>query len=629
MIFLFFNMRAHFGKTAFILKLLGICLLFLVTHRILFLIAFYSDFNDVPVTEFIKAFLIGALTDAIASCYFLLPTWLILVLFNVEHKATRIAALSWFVIGFTMMCVLNLADIGYFPITKKRMGSEILDMLPEIPALLTAYMKDYWYLFVLLIGFVWFAGYVFKKELKAYKNGTAHFKIKVANIVLVVFILGSIMRGGYSESPFIPFDIPALVNPKLQWLASNTPFQFLYTLENKNIKTETYFDEQKAEQIIGFQKQFTSKEFKKKNILFIILESFCSERIGIYNPAMKPYTPFMDSLLSNSRSYRYGTANGRMTIDALPSVLSGMPCFMEKNYCYSNYSGNTVNGISSLLEKEGYSNAFFYGGLKTTFGFESFININFSKNYYDQEDYEKNYSNNGWGVDDHLYLSFVAKKLATLKQPFCASFLTLSLHHPFPVPEPYRTLLDTIKDPIRKSIKYTDLSLQLFFSKIRNEAWYQNSVIAVCADHISSGIGDYQYNAINEFAIPISFIAVGDTAFNKPVDQCISQIDMYPTVLDYIGYNKPFVSLGNSGISKQYPTIQYGGSGMYQIFDFPYGITYDNNRQQVVRFFQYNTDRTVIDLPWDGENAQKINELTREVQAYLQVFSYRINKNRF
>jgi phosphoglycerol transferase MdoB-like AlkP superfamily enzyme len=622
-------MKRNFGKTLFILKLLGICLLFLVTHRVLFLISFYSGFSGVPFIEFIKAFLIGALTDAVASCYFLLPTWLILLFFNIEHRVTRIAALSWFVIGFAMVCVLNLADIGYFPITKKRMGSELLDILPEVPALLTAYMKDYWYLFILLIGFVWFAFHIFKKQLARYQNGRTELTFKIANVVLTVFIMGSIMRGSYGERPFIPFDIPSMVNPKLQWLASNTPFQFIHTLENKNVKTETYFEEQEAENIIGFKKQFVSKEFKKKNILFIILESFCSERLGIYNPAMKPYTPFMDSLLLHARSYTYGTANGRMTIDALPSVLSGMPSFMEKNYCYSNYNNNTINGISPLLEKEGYSNAFFYGGLKTTFGFENFMNINFSKNYYDQENYESHYSNSGWGVDDHLYLPFVARKLATLKQPFCASLLTLSLHHPFPVPEPYKTLLDTIKDPIRKSIKYTDLSMQAFFNQIKNEPWYRNSVIAICADHSSGGVDQVQNNAINEFAIPISFLAVGDTAFNKPVDRCISQIDMFPTVLDYLGYNKPFVCLGNSGIYKQHPTVQYGGNGMYQLFDYPYGIFYDNSQQKVVRFFQYNADRTMMDLRLGEENAQKINELARQVKAYIQVFSYRINKNQF
>lgn len=337
----------------------------------------------------------------------------------------------------------------------------------------------------------------------------------------------------------------------------------------------------------------------------------------------------MDSLLSNARTYKYGVATGRMTIDALPSVLSGIPSFMEKNYCYSNYNNNEVHAISSLLEKEGYQTAFFYGGLKTTFGFENFMNINFTKNYFDQEDYDSKYENEGWGVDDHLFLPFVANKLKTLPQPFCASLLTLSLHHPFPVPEPYKSMLDSIKDPVKKSIKYTDISLQLFFDKIKNEEWYKNSIIAICADHTSGGFGNYESNVINEYVIPIAFIAPGDTAFNKIQEQSISQIDMYPTVLDYVGYNKPFVSLGSSALTKQPPSVLYGGNGVFRMFDYPYILEYDNNNKKTFGFIKYNENRTVNYLPLDGINKNKVDSMSNLLKAYIQVFTYRVNKNQF
>ncbi|MBL7935442.1 MAG: LTA synthase family protein [Bacteroidia bacterium] len=590
---------------------------------------FYNQFNDVALIEFIKAFLIGTLTDAISSIYFLLPMWLVLLFFNIEHKLTRQIALTWFVIGFSIACILNMADLGYYPVTKKRMGAELLDILPEVPALMGAYLKDYWYLLILLIAFFATAFLIFKKQFDNYRNVRQDFKPKFINTILVLALFFSIMRGGYGTRPFMPFDIPSMVDPKLQWLASNTPFQFIHTLENKNIKTETYFEESEAEKIIGFKKQFVSKEFKKKNILFIILESFYTERIGFLTPASKPYTPFLDSLLATSRTYKYGMANGRMTIDALPSVLSGIPSFMEKNYCYSNYNNNNVHAISSLLETEGYHTAFFYGGLKTTFGFENFMNINFTKNYFDQEDYDSKYENTGWGVDDHLFLPYIADKLKELPQPFCASFLTLSLHHPFPIPEPYKTLLDTIKNPIKKSMKYTDLSLQLFFNKIKNEDWFKNSIIAICADHTSEGLGFIENNPVNEFSIPISFLAPGDTAFNKVQNYSISQIDMYPTVLDYLGYSKPFISLGNSALNKNQATIQYSGNGVYRIFEYPYQLEFDNSSQKVSNFIQFNENRTMTQLKIDDSNKQKVEELTRIVKAYIQVFSYRINKNQF
>lgn len=622
-------MKTRFHKPLFLFKLLGICLVFLCIHRILFLCMFYNQFNDVALIEFMKAFLIGTLTDAISSIYFLLPMWLVLLFFNIEHKLTRQIALTWFVIGFSIACILNMADLGYYPVTKKRMGAELLDILPEVPALMGAYLKDYWYLLILLIAFFATAFLIFKKQFDNYRNVRQDFKPKFINTILFLALFFSIMRGGYGTRPFMPFDIPSMVDPKLQWLASNTPFQFIHTLENKNIKTETYFEESEAEKIIGLKKQFVSKEFKKKNILFIILESFYTERIGFLTPASKPYTPFLDSLLATSRTYKYGMANGRMTIDALPSVLSGIPSFMEKNYCYSNYNNNNVHAISSLLETEGYHTAFFYGGLKTTFGFENFMNINFTKNYFDQEDYDSKYENTGWGVDDHLFLPYVANKLKELPQPFCASFLTLSLHHPFPIPEPYKTLLDTIKNPIKKSMKYTDLSLQLFFNKIKNEDWFKNSIIAICADHTSEGLGFIENNPVNEFSIPISFLAPGDTAFNKVQNYSISQIDMYPTVLDYLGYSKPFISLGNSALNKSQATIQYSGNGVYRIFEYPYQLEFDNSSQKVSNFIQFNENRTMTQLKIDDSNKQKVEELTRIVKAYIQVFSYRINKNQF
>ena len=623
-------MKQQFHKPLFLFKLLGFCLLFLFMHRLLFLFMFHDQFKDVSFLDYVKAFLIGSLTDAIASIYFLLPMWLILLFGNIENKIIKYTSLTFFGIGFFAICILNLSDLGYYPITKKRMGAELLDILPEVPALISAYLIDYWYLVILLLVFFSACFYLFKKQIFNYKNNRESIKVKLINYIIVMLSFLCIARGGIKEKPFIPFDIPVIVNPTLQWLASNTPFQFLHTIQNKNVQIETYFKQEEAEKIIGFQKQFVSKEFKKKNILFIILESFCSERIGLLSPQMNGYTPFMDSLLSNARTYKYGMANGRMTIDALPSVLSSIPSFMDKNYCYSNYSNNNVHGISSLLEKEGYSTAFFYGGVKTTFGFESFTNINFTKQYFDQRDYDSNYENEGWGVDDHLFLPFVASKLKTMPQPFCASLLTLSLHHPFPIPEPYKTLLDSIKDPIKKSVKYTDLSLQLFFSKIKNEPWFKNSIIAICADHNSSGLGFYECNPVNEFSIPISFYSYGDTSFNKMQDHSISQIDMYPTILDYLGYNKPFVSIGSSALSaNNHLTIKYVGNGLFHLFDYPYVLEFDNTSKKTTKFWTFNDKRSIKEMVIDESNKQKVNELTDLVKAYIQVFSYRINKNQF
>lgn len=113
-------------------------------------------------------------------------------------------------------------------------------------------------------------------------------------------------------------------------------------------------------------------------------------------------------------------------------------------------------------------------------------------------------------------------------------------------------------------------------------------------------------------------------------DHSISQIDMYPTILDYLGYNKPFVSMGSSALSaNNHLTIKYVGNGLFHLFDYPYLLEFDNTSKKTTNFWMFNDKRSAKEMLIDESNQQKVNELTDLVKAYIQVFSYRINKNQF
>ena len=49
----------------------------------------------------------------------------------------------------------------------------------------------------------------------------------------------------------------------------------------------------------------------------------------------------------------------------------------------------------------------------------------------------------------------------------------------------------------------------------------------------------------------------------------------------------------------------------------------------VLHLIKENENRTVTALPIDQSNQAKVDELTKLVKAYIQVFSYRVNKNQF
>src|SRR5690606_20145608 len=78
---------------------------------------------------------------------------------------------------------------------------------------------------------------------------------------------------------------------------------------------------------------------------------------------------------------------------------------------------------------------------------------------------------------------------------------------------------------------------------------------------------DYYYSSLNmgAYAIPVLFYAPGDSSIIKATDTVFQQIDILPSVLDYIGYEKAFFAFGNSIFSDAYPRFVVNEhSGSYQ-----------------------------------------------------------------
>lgn len=104
----------------------------------------------------------------------------------------------------------------------------------------------------------------------------------------------------------------------------------------------------------------------KKNIVIFILESFGKEAIGGYNKDLdggsyKGYTPFIDSLMQHSLVYENSFANGRKSIDAIPSILASIPNG-HNPFVLTPYASDSVQGLPQILKEEGYHASFFMAG---------------------------------------------------------------------------------------------------------------------------------------------------------------------------------------------------------------------------------------------------------------------------
>ena len=122
------------------------------------------------------------------------------------------------------------------------------------------------------------------------------------------------------------------------------------------------------------------------------------------------------------------------------------------------------------------------------------------------------------------------------------------------------------------------MALQKFFHSIQNEPWFNNTLFIITADHASMTSHPEYKTAWGEAAIPILFYAPGDPSL-KGVDSTgmVQQIDIMPTALSYLQYNKPFLAFGNNAFesSKNHTGFAFNYFGGYRWFTNQYVLFFD------------------------------------------------------
>ncbi len=285
-------------------------------------------------------------------------------------------------------------------------------------------------------------------------------------------------------------------------------------------------------------------------MVIIILESFSRAFVGSLNPQLedprdRSYTPFLDSLIHESLVFPNSFANGRKSIDAIPSVTASIPALVLP-YVISERSGNKINSIASLLSTQGYQTAFFHGAPNGSMGFDAFTKIAGFHQYFGRDEYGNDADfDDIWGIWDEPFFQFFAREMNHLQEPFATTLFSVSSHHPYDVPAKYKGKFPEGRIPLNKCIRYTDMALQKFFDSARKMHWFKNTLFVITADHTTdSDIKEY-YTSVNRFAIPILFYKSDGSL--KGVDNGLAQqIDIMPTVLSYLNYPQPYVAFGNN-----------------------------------------------------------------------------------
>ena len=384
----------------------------------------------------------------------------------------------------------------------------------------------------------------------------------------------------------------------------NTPFCVIRTLGNEEMKVPSYFEEDELESIYSpVILPDSTAVFRPLNVVVFILESFGSEYIGAMNPGTEGIhdcAPFMDTLINHSLTFETSLANGRKSIDAMPSVLAGIPMLKDHLFLTPTIMSKEISGLAKELGTKGYYSAFFHGADNGSMGFQSFSKVIGYKDYFGMEEFVKKpeYGGNAvfdgyWAIWDEEFLQYMCDMLGTFSEPFVSSVFTASSHHPYNVPERYENVFPQEGNlPIYRGIRYSDNALKLFFEKAAKQPWFNNTLFVLTADHTNlSEHPDFQSDYGN-FRVPIVFYCPGDSLNGRR--NCIAQqSDIYPSILGYLGYDKPVVSFGQNLFNTADEDTWAADlqNGLYSYYSGDYLLQFDGERE--TGLFAYKQDPTL------------------------------------
>jgi phosphoglycerol transferase MdoB-like AlkP superfamily enzyme len=544
---------------------LGCLLLFYFCFRLFFYAFNHAYFP--PVGAGIFRLLFGGIRFDISIILVINSLFIFLMLlpFDVFKKRAYQRLLKWvFLLSNGLALLFEAADWIYFPFNHKRATSEVLDLIShkgDFLDLLPGFLVDYWYIFllaaILLLLLYKTYGMVarhfetrYRLSLVFHPEATRVGKLYAVRVFVLVAASGLAVVGIRGGTQLIPINIRnavELTRSEFTPILLNTPFSIVNSLANGHLEPKQYMASELADKLIGPVKNYGgTASFRKKNVVFIILESFSKEFTKL-GPG-KSYTPFLDSLMDLGMTFTNAYANGLHSAEGIPAVLAGIPSLMNEYFTTSVYSNNRINSVPGLLRAFGYKTAFYHGASNGSMSFDIFAKAAGVDRYYGRSEYHNDADYDGnWGIYDEPFLQYFAKGLNALPEPFCATVFTVTSHPPFPLPPQYKGVFPEGKLPIYPCLGYTDMALRRFFDSVKDKSWFRNTVFVITPDHCSPvASDDYYATGTGRYQIPVLFYAPGDSSLRGYNPVLMQQIDILPSVLDYLHYPDSFFALGNS-----------------------------------------------------------------------------------
>ena len=637
------NVLAHTRVGALLCNML-LALAVLTLSRAVFIAWNWDRYTGYVDGELLGSIFRGGLRFDLATLFYVNTLWVLLFLVPVSVSRNSVygrVVKAVYVVLNSVALLSNLCDTVYVGYTGRRTTMTLFQEFANEDNILTVVGNELlhsWLLVLLMIALVWFMWRLYVSPRQGEASLWRRIAVSLAALAVVALCAVGAIRGGVDRTtrPITLSNANEYVNRPIEAAAVlNTPFSIIRSIGKSVFAVPEYMPADEAAGLYPIVHHPTDSigEFKPMNVVVLIVESFSRGYVGALNREINDstfagYTPHVDELIGRARTYKHSYANGMKSIDGMPSVLSSVP-MMREPFFLTPSALNEVGSLASYLGDKGYGSAFFHGAPNGSMGFEAFArHVGFDR-YVGMTEYCKSPRHGGmddfdgsWAIWDEPFLQFMVDELDEMPQPFMAGVFTASSHHPFKLPVEY---VDSFSEdpihPLLKCIRYTDMALGKFFDRASHSPWYDNTLFVLTSDHSQHAAVKEYATDLEQYASPIVFFAPGDTTLRGlDYERVAEQIDIMPTVLGYLNYDRDYVAFGTD-LFNTAPADTHAFSynnGIYQFTRDGLFMQFDGDKVRAV--YDLTTDPLLHNNLAGSSDDPRIAAMERTLKAFIQQY---------
>jgi len=597
------------------------------------------------IGDFFRLAFYGLLFDTTAIIYVnLLFIFLSVLPLLINTKKSFQKVLFWVYFACNIPAyLLNFIDIVYFSYNKTRLTTNdwaLVENEHNPLTLMVGFLVQYWAIFAVFLVLIVLWIFLYKK-VQVGEEEVTHRKPYFITSAIVLVLLAPTLIFGIRGFSFRAGVIPLTVMDASKYardisqvnILLNTPFTIFRTMgKNKGFKEFKFTTDAYIAENIKPIKQYGRQVKDQPNIVVIILEGMGAEYFGVMNqqthiPNYRSHTPFLDSLARQGYYFTNIFSNSIHSIEGISAVTAGMPTF-QTAWVRSGYAQRKVSSLPEIARSLGYQTLFAHGATNGSMNFDGYTHQIGYQTYLGRTEFnDDRYYNGSWGIDDEPFLQYFAKNINQMKRPFLATVFTLSSHGPYTVPDKYKNQFNTGDIPMHNVTEYTDLSLLKFFDTIKKEDWYANTIFAIISDHTTDDYYDYYKQKIAHHRLPIILFSPNKALIPQGSSDTLGQqIDIFPTLVDLMGYQKPFRSWGRSLLSDkadEIPRAFVTHTQFYQLIQGNYIYVLDLQGKVVGVYAKEDLD-LIHNLKDQITHNEEMKKGIADMRAFMQDYMDRI-----